>query len=237
MKNKEKNFQNISRSGRLNKKVLLIEDDLQMQKFIIEYLKDYNFDCTAFSHPKDALESFKNKNDYEIIILDLMLPDMDGFDLFKKLKQIKNIPIIISSARGDIGNKIYGFELGADDYLAKPYEPRELVLRIEHILKKNFDKTTIINDFKINKDNKTVVLDDFPIDFTKIEFEIFMFLINNLNKISSREQIVNATSLDENTKNRTIDMHISNIRHKIGDDSKNPIYIISVWGIGYKFVG
>jgi two-component system, OmpR family, response regulator len=237
MKNKEKNFQNISRSGRLNKKVLLIEDDLQMQKFIIEYLKDYNFDCTAFSHPKDALESFKNKNDYEIIILDLMLPDMDGFDLFKKLKQIKNIPIIISSARGDIGNKIYGFELGADDYLAKPYEPRELVLRIEHILKKNFDKTTIINDFKINKDNKTVVLDDFPIDFTKIEFEIFMFLINNLNKISSREQIVNATSLDENTKNRTIDMHISNIRHKIGDDSKNPIYIKSVWGIGYKFVG
>jgi two-component system, OmpR family, response regulator len=237
MKNKEKNFQNISRSGRLNKKVLLIEDDLQMQKFIIEYLKDYNFDCTAFSHPKDALESFKNKNDYEIIILDLMLPDMDGFDLFKKLKQIKNIPIIISSARGDIGNKIYGFELGADDYLAKPYEPRELVLRIEHILKKNFDKTTIINDFKINKDNKTVVLDDLPIDFTKIEFEIFMFLINNLNKISSREQIVNATSLDENTKNRTIDMHISNIRHKIGDDSKNPIYIKSVWGIGYKFVG
>lgn len=237
MKNKEKNFQNISRSGRLNKKVLLIEDDLQMQKFIIEYLKDYNFDCTAFSHPKDALESFKNKNDYEIIILDLMLPDMDGFDLFKKLKQIKNIPIIISSARGDIGNKIHGFELGADDYLAKPYEPRELVLRIEHILKKNFDKTTIINDFKINKDNKTVVLDDFPIDFTKIEFEIFMFLINNLNKISSREQIVNATSLDENTKNRTIDMHISNIRHKIGDDSKNPIYIKSVWGIGYKFVG
>ncbi len=221
----------------MNKKVLLIEDDLQMQKFIIEYLKDYNFDCTAFSHPKDALESFKNKNDYEIIILDLMLPDMDGFDLFKKLKQIKNIPIIISSARGDIGNKIHGFELGADDYLAKPYEPRELVLRIEHILKKNFDKTTIINDFKINKDNKTVVLDDFPIDFTKIEFEIFMFLINNLNKISSREQIVNATSLDENTKNRTIDMHISNIRHKIGDDSKNPIYIKSVWGIGYKFVG
>ena len=84
----------------MNKKVLLIEDDLQMQKFIIEYLKDYGFNCTAFDQPKDAIESFRNNSDYEIIILDLMLPEMDGFDLFKKLKQIKNIPIIISSARG-----------------------------------------------------------------------------------------------------------------------------------------
>jgi two-component system OmpR family response regulator len=237
MKNKEKSSPNISRNGKLNKSVLLIEDDLQMQEFIIEYLKDYNFDCTAFTHPKDAIQSFKNNNDYEIIILDLMLPDMDGFDLFRKLKQIKNIPIIISTARGDIGNKIHGFELGADDYLAKPYEPRELVLRIEHILKKNISNKINICNFEIDKENRTVVLDGFPIDFTKIEFEIFMFLINNLNKISSREQILNATSLDENTKNRTIDMHISNIRYKIGDDSKNPIFIKSVWGIGYKFVG
>ena len=218
-------------------KVLLIEDDLQMQKFIVEYLKDYKFECIAFSHPKDALENFKNDNDFSIIILDLMLPDMDGFDLFKKLKAIKDIPIIISTARGDIGNKIHGFELGADDYLAKPYEPRELVLRIEHILKKNFNKTITVNNFIIDKENKTVLLDNYPIDFTKIEFEIFIFLIENINKISSREQILNATSLDVNTKNRTIDMHISNIRCKIEDDSKNPKYIKSVWGIGYKFVG
>lgn len=219
----------------MNKKVLLIEDDLQMQKFIIEYLEDYNFECFAFAHPKDALENFKNNNDYSIIILDLMLPDMDGFDLFKKLKQIQDIPIIISSARGDIGNKIHGFELGADDYLAKPYEPRELVLRIEHILKRNISSKITISDFEINKENRIVVLDNYSIEFTKIEFEIFIFLIENLNKISSREQILNATSLDENTKNRTIDMHISNIRYKIGDDSKNPKYIKSVWGIGYKF--
>ncbi len=218
-------------------KVLLIEDDLQMQKFIVEYLKDCKFECIAFSHPKDALENFKNDNDFSIIILDLMLPDMDGFDLFKKLKAIKDIPIIISTARGDIGNKIHGFELGADDYLAKPYEPRELVLRIEHILKKNFNKTITVNNFIIDKENRTVLLDNYPIDFTKIEFEIFIFLIENINKISSREQILNATSLDINTKNRTIDMHISNIRCKIEDDSKNPKYIKSVWGIGYKFVG
>ncbi|WP_323593745.1 response regulator transcription factor [Aliarcobacter butzleri] len=221
----------------MNKKVLLIEDDKDMQKLIVEYLKEYDFDCVAFDQPKDVLEHFKIDNNYSIIILDLMLPEMDGFDLFKKLKQIKDIPIVISSARGDIGNKIHGFELGADDYLAKPYEPRELVLRIEHILKKDFNKTINIGNFIIDKENRTVLVDNYPIDLTKIEFEIFLFLVENQNKISSREQILNASSLDINTKNRTIDMHISNIRFKIGDDSKNPKYIKSVWGIGYKFVG
>lgn len=221
----------------MNKKILLVEDDLQMQSLIVDYLKDYGFIVTAFDNPKDVLEDFKTNNDYSIIILDLMLPFMDGFDLFNKLKEIKNIPIIISTARGDIGNKIHGFELGADDYLAKPYEPRELVLRIESILKRNSTKSFKIGDFTIDKDNRTVLIDDYAIDFTKIEFEIFIYLVENKNKISSREQILNATSLDFNTKNRTIDMHISNIRAKIGDDSKNPKYIKSVWGIGYKFVG
>ena len=221
----------------MNKKVLLVEDDLQMQSLIVDYLKDYGFIVTAFDNPKDVLEDFKTNNDYSIIILDLMLPFMDGFDLFNKLKEIKNIPIIISTARGDIGNKIHGFELGADDYLAKPYEPRELVLRIESILKRNSTKSFKLGDFTIDKDNRTVLIDDYAIDFTKIEFEIFIYLIENKNKISSREQILNASSLDFNTKNRTIDMHISNIRAKIGDDSKNPKYIKSIWGIGYKFVG
>ena len=220
----------------MNKKVLLVEDDLQMQSLIVDYLKDYGFIVTAFDNPKDVLEDFKLNSEYSIIILDLMLPFMDGFDLFNKLKEIKNIPIIISTARGDIGNKIHGFELGADDYLAKPYEPRELVLRIESILKRNSTKSFKIGDFTIDKDNRTVLIDDYAIDFTKIEFEIFIYLIENKNKISSREQILNATSLDFNTKNRTIDMHISNIRAKIGDDSKNPKYIKSIWGIGYKFV-
>ncbi|RYA23021.1 response regulator transcription factor [Malaciobacter marinus] len=220
----------------MNKKILLIEDDIQMQSLIVEYLKDYNFDCTAISHPKKALKLLESKK-FNLIILDLMLPEMDGFDLFKQIQKISNIPIIISSARADIGNKIHGFELGANDYLAKPYEPRELVLRIENILKKSLNEKHYISDFIIDKINKEVFLEEYPIDLTKIEYEIFLFLCENINKVSSREQIVNATSLNINTKNRTIDMHISNIRQKIGDDSKFPIYIKSIWGIGYKFVG
>lgn len=208
-----------------------------MSTFISEYLNDFQFKCTAFDNPKDALKELAKNASYDIVILDLMLPFMDGFDVFKKLKEIRDIPVIISSARGDIGNKILGFELGADDYLAKPYEPRELVLRLEHILKKNQNTKMSVGDFTINKENREVLMDNYPIDFTKIEFEIFIFLIEHPNKNVSREQILHATSLDLNTKNRTIDMHISNIRHKIGDDSKNPQYIKSVWGIGYKFVG
>ncbi|MCD4758919.1 MAG: response regulator transcription factor [Arcobacteraceae bacterium] len=221
-----------------HKKILLIEDDTDLQKLISEYLHDYNFCCEIFSHPIDALKEYTlNYNQYSLVVLDLGLPQMDGFDLFKSLKKIKNIPIIISTARDDIGNKIYGFELGADDYLSKPYEPRELILRIEAILKRNYNTEKIkINKLLIDIEKEQVFLKNQEIEFTKIEMEIFLLLIKNINKIISRENIAKLTSLKNDTKNRTIDMHISNIRFKIDDDSKEPIYIKSVWGIGYKFI-
>lgn len=218
-------------------KVLLIEDDLVLQNLISEYLEEYNYLCSTFSDPLDALNEFEdNPEDFTIAILDLGLPNMDGFDVFKKLKKIKDIPIIISTARDDIGNKIYGFELGTDDYLSKPYEPRELVLRIESTLKRyNKSDSFKIKDLSIDKNNSRIFLIGIEIEFTKIEKEIFFLFINNLNKIISREDIVKKTSLNEDTKNRTVDMHISNIRYKIDDNSKDPKYIKSIWGIGYKF--
>jgi two-component system, OmpR family, response regulator len=221
----------------LNNNILLIEDDTQMKDFIVDYLKDFNYNCKAFENGKDVLSELENNKNYDIVILDLMLPDIDGFDLFKKIKKVLDIPVIISSARGDIGNKIHGFELGADDYLSKPYEPRELVLRVENIFKKNLSNKIKISNLIIDQSTRSVSIDDFEIDLTKIEFEILIFLVSNLNINTSREQILHATSLDENTKNRTIDTHISNLRYKIGDDSKDPKYIKSVWGHGYKFIG
>lgn len=221
-----------------HKKILLIEDDLELQQLISDYLKEYNFECEVFSHPIDALQNYtKYHSNYALIVLDLGLPQMDGFDLFKSLKKIKDIPIIISTARDDIGNKIHGFELGADDYLSKPYEPRELVLRIEVILKRLYNsEQVIINDLIIDIEKEQVFLKNQEIEFTKIELEIFLFLVKNINKIISRENIAKETSLKNDTKNRTIDMHISNIRFKIDDNSKEPLYIKSVWGIGYKFI-
>lgn len=219
---------------------MLVEDDLDLQKLIYEYLKNYNYDCSLFHDPRDALNEFKqNSEHYSILILDLGLPYMDGFDLLKQINDIKKIPVIISTARGDIGNKIYGFELGADDYLSKPYEPRELILRIEAILRRSssddelykLDETISIN----NKTQQAYYKGD-EIEFTKVEKEIFFLLVKNQNAIISREQIVKESSLKEDTKNRTIDTHISNIRFKIDDDPKDSKYIKSVWGIGYKFI-
>ena len=220
-----------------NKKVLLVEDNLELQNLISVFLRSYDYDCIVFSKPLEALKDFEeNHYKYSIVILDLGLPGMDGFDLFKKLKEIKNIPIIISTARDDIGNKIHGFELGADDYLSKPYEPRELVLRIDATLKRYVSADEIkINDLTIDLDKKRVFLENHEIEFTKIESEIFFMFIENMNKVVSREDIVNQTSLKKDTKNRTIDMHVSNIRFKINDDSKEAKYIKSIWGIGYKF--
>lgn len=221
-------------------RVLLIEDDAEMVKLIGDYLQNYGYVVTAVSDPASEFGAFeKSLNDYDVVIVDLMLPGIDGFDLCKRIRSHSQIPIIISSARGDIGNKIYGYELGADDYLAKPYEPRELILRIEAILRRSQKSSPKqqVADFEIDIASREVSQEGYPIDFTPVEYEIFLYLTQNPQKVISREQIAQATSLDYDTKDRTVDMHISNIRYKIGDDAKHPKYIKSVWGIGYKFIG
>jgi len=221
----------------LNKQVLLIEDDPGMQRLIADYLTGYGFSVRAFADPKEALDSLETLP-CDIVVLDLMLPGMDGFDVARRIKSRYALPIIISSARGDIGNKIHGYELGVDDYLAKPYEPRELVLRIEAILRRSGgDAKLRVGDFTLDESSRSVSLEGFPLDLTPVEFEIFLFLLKNRGRNVSREQIVHATSLEPETKGRTVDMHISNIRLKIGDDAREPRFIKSVWGIGYRFIG
>ena len=220
-------------------KILLIEDDLDMQILICDYLKSYGFDVVAFDKPNDALDDLaKNSSSYTLVVLDLMLPQMDGFDVCKKIRTISSIPIIISSARGEMSDKIFGFELGADDYLAKPYEPRELVLRINSILRRTIKKNKIIGNFEIDEDKLEIKLDGLELDLTRIEYDILDIFFQNKDKVLSRESISNSVNgMEYNSKERTIDMHISNIRQKLGDDSKDPQYIKSVWGIGYKFIG
>lgn len=219
--------------------VLLIEDDLDMQTLICDYLKNYDLHVDAFVKPLEALSHLeKNRDRYAVVVLDLMLPQMDGFDVCKKIRQISAIPIIISSARGEIGDKILGFDFGADDYLAKPYEPRELVLRINAILRRGTDKHKIVGSFEINEDRHEIKIDGLLLDLTKIEYDILNLFLQNIGKVLSREFISNAVSgIEYNSKDRTIDMHISNIRQKLGDDPKDSQYIKSVWGIGYKFIG
>lgn len=223
----------------MTRKVLLIEDDLPLQALILSFLQSYGFETHGYDDPKKAIECLLEKKEvFDIVVLDLMLPGMDGFDVAKTIKRHLDIPIIISSARTDIGNKIYGYDLGADDYLDKPYEPRELVLRIEAVLRRYGRKNElIVSDFMIDEVNKSITMEDYPIDLTRIEFDIFLLLVKHRGKNLSRDQIIGSLGLGDDTKHRTVDMHISNIRLKIGDDAKEPRYIKSVWGIGYKFTG
>ena len=222
----------------MSEKILLIEDDLEMQSLIRDYLQNYDFDVQAFDKPKEALEHLKTNPQYRVIVLDLMLPQMDGFDVCKAIRSMSDAHIIISSARNELSDKILGYGVGADDYLAKPYEPRELVLKINSHLRRNTFSKKRVGEFEIDEAKMEITLDGYLLDLTKIEFDILLLLLSNQGKVFSREVIFNAINgIGYNSKDRTVDMHISNLRAKIGDDSKNPKYIKSVWGIGYKMVG
>ncbi len=220
-------------------KIMLIEDDLVMQDLLAEYLSNYNYEVKSFDKPLEALEELQNHSTkYSLIVLDLMLPQLDGFDVCKRIRESSDIPIIISSARGNLGDKVVAYDYGADDFLAKPYEPKELILKINAILKRVQKKVTKreVGEFGIDERRMEIYQDSSLIELTKVEYKIFLFLINNRDKIVSRSMIANFLG-DDYSSDRAIDMHISNIRNKIFDDSKSPKYIKSVWGVGYKFLG
>ena len=223
----------------MSEKILLIEDDLEMQSLISDYLQNYDFEVKAFDKPKEALSHLRaNPSHYKVVVLDLMLPQMDGFDVCKEIHSMSDAHIIISSARNELSDKILGYGVGADDYLAKPYEPRELVLKINSFLRRNTLSKKRVGDFEIDEAKMEVSLEGYLLDLTKIEFDILLLLLSHQGKVFSREVIFNAINgIGYNSKDRTVDMHISNLRAKIGDDPKNPKYIMSVWGIGYKMVG
>lgn len=218
-------------------KLLLIEDDLDMQGLIKTYLEKANFDVIATHLPSKALELLKtNQGCIDLVILDLTLPEMDGFELCKKIREISQIPIIISSARGDIYNKIQGFDRGADDYLAKPYEPVELIARVNAMLRRFKPKEIIFDSLNVNTQKREVKIDGNVIDLTNTEFDILVFLIEKRLHPVSREAIANSISaIHEDSLLRSIDTHMRNLRAKLGDNAKEPKFIQSVWGIGYKF--
>lgn len=218
-------------------KLLLIEDDLEMQGLIKTYLEQARFDVLATDLPSRALDMMKeNQGAIDLVILDLTLPEMDGFELCKKIRSISQVPIIISTARGDIYNKIQGFEKGADDYLAKPYEPAELIARINAMLRRFKPKEMVFDNLSISIEKRETRLNHQVLDLTNTEFDILVFLIENRLHPISREAIANTiNAIHEDSLLRSIDTHVRNLRVKLNDNAKEPKFIQSVWGIGYKF--
>jgi len=226
------------------KKIMIIDCDQKITDSIKTYFEQYEFEVIIQSDIPGLEESIKTHKP-EIILLDIVLPDINGLDIFRKIQKETEIPIIILTARGDEIDKVIGLELGAHDYVTKPFSYRELMARIRNILTRTFTSNKIENKTKkaliyhnvvIMPDKRVLRIDDKEIDLTKTEFEILFLLASNPNTTFSREELIKAIS-DKNFAivDRSIDMHISHLRTKLTVDNNQYCSIKTVWGTGYRF--
>jgi len=221
-----------------NKKILLIEDDVQMAELLERFLVEQKLQVSHVTRPSQAISLLKLEK-FDLIILDLSLPEIDGLDLCLKIREITDIYIIISSARSDLDDKLIGFENGADDYLPKPYSPRELLARIKSIFKRdNISKNDAHNKrrFVVHEASTQISFDEVLLNLTLAEYEILKLLINRTGQTVSREAIAN--SIDSHRFDsgvESINILIGRIRKKL-DPNKYDSFIQTVRGIGYRFV-
>jgi len=218
----------------------MVEDDLELADVLTQYLKQFNIEVTNYEEPFLALSSLRiNKPD--LIILDLTLPGMDGLDVCKAIVKDYDIPIIISSARSDITDKVTALQLGADDYLPKPYDPRELEVRIKTILRRfnnsNVQEKEENKIFTLDEDKKEIRKNGNYVKLTAAEYEVLSLMLKRENFVISREEIFdNSDLLNQDYENSgSLAVIINRIRHKIEDSPKEPKYLQTIRGMGYKF--
>ncbi|NMA68080.1 MAG: response regulator transcription factor [Desulfitobacterium sp.] len=225
-------------------KIFVIDDEVNLLEVIKDYLQKEGFEVFTSVNGEEALRLFPLLQP-DFIILDLMLPDLSGEEICRQIRKQSDVPILMLTAKSSEEDRIQGLALGADDYLVKPFSPRELVMRVKAILRRTLGKTRIENiltfnngDLEINLEEYTVKKQGKEIHLTPNEFQILLVMAQNPNKAFSRAQLINsALGYDFAGYERTIDAHIKNIRQKIEDNLKEPRYIQTVYGIGYKFQG
>ena len=217
----------------------MVEDDSELAEVLSQYLNKFNIIVTNYEDPFLALSALKLSS-YDLVILDLTLPGMDGLDVCKKILEHQDIPIIISSARSDITDKVIALQLGADDYLPKPYDPRELEIRIRTILRrynKSLEEKEITKIFVLNEEKREIRKNAEVIKLTAAEYEVLSLFLKRVDFIISREDIFeNSNLLNSDYDNvGSLSVIINRIRHKIEDNSKSPKYLHTIRGMGYKF--
>ncbi|HEX5330863.1 response regulator transcription factor [Sulfuricurvum sp.] len=217
--------------------VLMIEDDVELAELLKARLYKDDIDVTVALTPLEGLSLFQT-NTFDLLVLDLSLPQMDGMEICRLIRQESQIPIIISSARSDIRDKMMGFSRGADDYLPKPYDPQELIFRIDAILRRlqpTLPKKS--SPFEVDEERHEISRHGTVLKLTPAEYDIVSYMIKKDRYAISREELLmNIGSIKYESSLKSIDVIMGRIRQKIGDDPKNPRYIISVRGLGYKFV-
>ena len=223
-----------------NARVLIIDDDERLNALLTEYLGRFGFSVRTASHPDAGFRALK-ADPPDLLILDIMLPEMDGLAVCRKIRETSRIPIVMLTARGDVTDRIVGLELGADDYLPKPFEPRELVARVQAVLRRGTnedDDTVRVGAPDMNWTTRSAQLDGHPLALTMAEFELLRFLVRNRGRVVSRERIMEGTrGIDWDAYDRSIDVLISRLRQKLGDDPQRSAFIRTVRGIGYSFIG
>ena len=217
--------------------ILVVDDEQRMRKLIKDFLKVKGYSILEAEDGEKALQVYQeNKSKIALILLDVMMPKLDGWSVLRQIRQESKVPIVMLTARGEEQDELFGFELGVDEYISKPFSPKILVARVEAILKRTTKDTTEVKNYagiEIDKEGRTVKIDGKSIELSLREYELLIYLIENENIALSRDKILNNVwNYDYYGDSRTIDSHIKKIRHKLGKKGK---YIKTIRGVGYKF--
>lgn len=217
--------------------VLVVDDESRMRKLIKDFLIQKGYSVLEAADGEEALQIYaENEKKIEIVLLDVMMPKLDGWSVLRQIRQTSSVPIVMLTARGEEQDELFGFELGVDEYVSKPFSPKVLVARVEAILKRAKAKENEVNDYggiTIDVDGRTVKVDGKQIDLSLREYELLKYLVDNENIALSRDKILNNVwNYDYYGDSRTIDSHVKKIRHKLGKKGK---YIQTMRGVGYKF--
>ena len=221
----------------VNNSILVVDDEIRMRKLIKDFLVAKGYSILEAEDGEKALEVFEEKkNKINLVLLDLMMPKLDGWSVLRQIRQESKVPIIMLTARGEEQDELFGFELGVDEYISKPFSPKILVARVEAILKRTAPDSKEVKDYggvEIDKEGRTVKVDGKLIELSLREYELLTYLVENKDIALSRDKILNNVwNYDYYGDSRTIDSHIKKIRHKLGKKGK---YIKTIRGVGYKF--
>ena len=217
-------------------KILVVDDESRMRKLVHDFLAKSNYEVVEAEDGEEAVDIFFGQKDIELIILDVMMPKMDGWQVCKEIRQYSSVPIIMLTAKSDERDELLGFELGVDEYISKPFSPKILVARVEAILRRAgtvATETTEIGGIVLDKSAHQVFVDNEAIELSVKEFELLAYFIDNKGVALSRERILNNVwNYDYFGDARTIDTHVKKLRSKMGEKGD---YIKTIWGMGYKF--
>jgi len=221
--------------------ILIIDDDKELTELLDEFLSEHKYKIQIYHNPLQAVKALE-KQVPDLVLLDIMMPEMDGFQVLRKIRETLDLPVIMLTAKGEVSDKVVGLELGADDYLAKPFEPRELLARIQSILRRVYSQNALVDilnfeSLEINKLKEEVVLDGNTVSLSTSEFEALLLFANNSNKVLDREFLVeNLRGITWQTYDRSVDVLVSRLRNKLGETPARTRFIKTIHGVGYKFI-